>query len=824
MSASGIAALVGAAAPGVAQGIGNYMQTSADQKQAQGALPTTNAASDQTKDDFLANPSNPAFHDPNHPAWGVLSNMTGLPQQGIPAPPMPQMPAAQMGAPINTMGAPMVQPGGGATTQFENGGPVGYQNGGVVRQNFGKPTITPEFTKGPAIPVGPNSGIVPASTEGQILTMDAGGMVPDGFTAQPGVSGGGRGASLVEGFQAGQNIGHNLQQAWNEHSSRKATGEAAAQALTANSDGGENYHPQGVLGDAKDSVEGFFHHLFGGTLDDNHKPNADQALPPGAAPPAAGDGTTPAPPPAAGATPGAVPPGGQPITPAPAGGPPPAQAIPTGAPPAAAPSVGAGPGIPVQSQPGQPKSVNPEDPQGMAGQVAQQTAAKTIVASDPNVAAGIASKTPEASGKAHSLTPEYWQQSNKLMQKAVYKAALAGEDPAKVYESLTAMRNAHFQGQVLKQAATAYQAFQNNDMKNVEQAIKNINYYLPNGQDIEVKKATAQDAATDKTGNTRPGDIMHANPYYGFYGHEGEPQYIKVDQQYLQSLGQGALDPQKIQEAQLKAYGAQQEAQSNRIKAQGEFMTGQGRQLTGAASFGKMTLAQQSAEVDRRLKIAAGNKDQAEANWYNTRQPGGNNGQPKITTANLLQVQKQVADMTDKLVQGQPTTAQPMIPSKDANGQVIMGPDGKPVMEMNMSPGAGKGIPDPNRIPSYLKDVTPEGQENIKILGGQIAAANLSSFASNPSRAIELAARINNYEKNPTTHVNPKTGAKEKDFGYDNKNGIAHVWVGNDYVNVYLQPNVADEAGGGSPEAPPPGGNSAGATSGGGNEGPDAFQ
>ncbi len=453
-------------------------------------------------------------------------------------------------------------------------------------------------------------------------------------------------------------------------------------------------------------------------------------------------------------------------------------------------------------------------------QQATQIATKSVAANQ-EVQQGVPDKTPEQSELPHSMTPEQWQHMNLLKQKAVMAAARAGEDPAKVYESLTAMQNAHFQGQILKQLGTANVAFQNGDMKSVEQALKNVNYYLPNGQDIQFKKATAQDAAADPT--VKPGDLMYRNPFFGMYGHEKDPEYTKIDSQHIQSLGAAALNPQTVQEAQLKSYSAQQEAQSNRIKAQGEFMTGQGRQLTGAASYGKMNLAQQSQDVDRRLKIAAGNKDQAEANWYNTRQPAGSNtGQPKITLASLRSLQNDAATYTDRIVQGQPTTS-PVMVSDGAGGTTP-----------NLSPGAGRAIPDASRIPAWATNgvdktgkpvpLTPEQQENVKVLGGQINSANAGLPGMNTPKAVELAARITHYQSHPTTHTDPATGKPAKDFVYDRDNGTAHVWVGNAYENVYLKPNVADESGaGGGPEAPPPGGNSA-PNSGGENEGPDAFQ
>lgn len=865
MAASGLGSLVAAAAPGAMQGIGQAVGSYQDYKKQQG---TDAAVADMTGG------SNTHLADQNHPVWGILNNLTGnpgnapLPGGGTPAQASPipppqamdssQFPAAQMGAAIPTNNAGMVNGPISVAAQNQMTAPQQLQNGGVVRANYGRRTIAPSFERGPVLPTGPNNtvngptsppmqgmagyedggvvrdtamgqGITPASTEGQMLMFDAGGVVPDGFHEQQGISGvpmSGRGAALVEGIQAGQNIGHNLQQAWHANRSREAAaqyGGAVAGVDVNNPNSGSAPGGEDWLGKAKDAVEGFFHHMNNVSLDDNHKPNGAQAIPaPGAAPSGGVSAPGGSPVPTNGPSPGAgAPPSGGAAPAALAAATPSPIPNPAGAAPGAAPPhPGAGPAQPPGAQPNGAAPVAGGTPQQPSLQQQATQVATKAVAANQEVQQGVPDKTPEQSQLPHSMTPDQWNHMNLLKQKAVMSAARAGEDPAKVYESLTAMQNAHFQGQILKQLGTANIAFQNGDMKSVEQALKNVNYYLPNGQDIQFKKADASDVAKDPS--VRPGDLMYRNPFFGMYGHEKDPEYTKIDSQHIQSLGAAALNPQTVQEAQLKSYSAQQEAQSNRIKAQGEFMTGQGRQLTGAASYGKMNLAQQSQDVDRRLKIAAGNKDQAEANWYNTRQPSGSNGQPKITMASLRSLQNDAANYTDRIVQGQPTTSPVMV--KDENGQPTP----------NLSPGAGRAIPDASRIPAWATNgvdktgkpvpLTPEQQENVKVLGGQINSANAGLPGMNTPKAVELAARITHYQSHPTTHTDPSTGKPAKDFVYDRDNGTAHVWVGNAYENVYLKPNVADESGtGGGPEAPPPGGNSA-PKGGGENEGPDAFQ
>lgn len=765
---SPLGSFLGAASPGIASAGKQFAQTGADQKQANAMLPGTTAAADQAMDQFRASP----MQDPGHPVWDVLSGLVGGPPGGgAPAAPAPQ------GIPTDANG--MVNAPISIAQQGQMAQPVaGMQNGGVVALNSGDPTVRPTFTRGPAIPTGPNSGIVPASTEGQILTMDSGGVVPDGFVQQPGISGvpmSGRGASLVEGFQAGQNIGHNLRQAWDTNRSREATGQAAKQTVSAdvdNSDDGSS-HPQGMIGSAKDAVEGFFHHLHEGTLDDNHQPNQPAPGSPSYQPPAAGvpagpagapAGAAPAPSPVAGAAPAA-----------PNGAPPAPGAGPAGA-PGAAPAAGqpgAGPNVGAQSPQGQPQPVNP-------ALQAASNAAKADVVSDPNVRAGVPQKSPEESGKPHSLSPDYWRKNNELMQQAVYRAAKAGEDPAKVYESLTAMRTAHFQGQVLKQAAAANIAFQNNDMDSVKRALQNINYYLPNGQDIKFKTASADDAAKDPS--VQVGDLMHSNPYANMYGHQHEPAFTKIDQQYIQQLGQGALDPQKMQQAQLASYTAQMEAHEKMTTATGAADTGQGRKMWGAAQLQNSNLKAQNQDVERRLLISKGDLNEANAGKAN-REPvdRSGSGQPKVTQASIRARQNDVSSYVDKASLGQTEVE----PTKNPDGST------------NLSAAAGRPIPNPAKIPSVLTGLSPDQRENVKVLGGSFAAANPQMPKE---EAAQMAARITRIQsaKVPPTHIEAD-GKRHVDFYNDQAKGIAHVWVGNGYRSFYTAPVAADESPAASP-------------------------
>jgi hypothetical protein len=800
MDASALSSLVGAAAPGVAQGvngaINSYQQYKGDQ--AVDAMNKQVAADNGTTSD-----SNLAAA--NHPVWNVLNNITGNPGNaalpgpsggsGIPTAPQmdaSQFPAAQMGAAIPAPAA---------------GGPAQMQNGGVVKRNAGVPTTYPSFVKGPAIPTGPNSGIVPASTEGQILTMDAGGVVPDGFHEQQGISGvpmSGRGAALIEGLQAGQNLGHNLKQAWDTNRARSAASDYAGVATAPDVNNPDAANPQqqpSMIDKAKNLVEGFFHHIHEGTLDDNHSPNQPAPGSPNYQPPAAGVPAGPGAP-GAGAAPSASPLSAGPAPGTPAGGPPvPASGgapnpapTPAGAPgqpttgaggPPPAAGAGAGPNVPAQPQPGQPQPVSPTQ------QAATQNVVKQV-AGNPEVRSGVPDKTPDQSGLPHSLTPEYWAKLNAAKTKAVQAAAAAGEDPAKVYESLTAMQNAHFQGQILKQLGTANVAFQNGDMKSVKQALSNVNYYLPNGQGITFKDADAADVAADKTGQTKLGDPMYKNPFAGLYGHENDPQFTKIDAQHIQMLGTAALDPTNVQKSMLESYNAQNNAHKENLTAQGAYMTGEGKRSIGAADLQNSNLKAQNAEIDRRLaeskirlNLSAAGKDDREP------VDRSNNGQPKVTQASVRARQNDVSTYVDNILTGQPQAE----PTKNPDGSI------------NLSTAAGKTTRNPGVIPSWGAGFTPEMRENTKVLGGSFAAANPQMTKED---AAQMGARITRFQQKPTSHVGPD-GKRNPDFF--EKDGVAHVWVGNGYRSFYTAPNAADEtpspvntggggSDGGSAEAP----------------------
>lgn len=723
----------------------------------------------------------------------------------------------------------------GSIAQGAGGALSGMQNGGVVKSNYGRPAIQPEFTKGPALPTGPNDTAIPQftqstarstpdgyeaggtvnsarqqaiqvgvgrdqtgigqspltpSTEGQVLTMENGGPVPGyadggfvnpGTTVQAPMTGGP--AGFIQGLAEGQVLGRNLHEAFLQHEARKKAADYAGNVVgidAQNQQSGDQAQPPSMLDRARDAVEGFFHHLHEGTLNDEHQPNgpAQPPVPPAGAGPAAPQAAPAQPAPNGQAIPSSQPAAG---VAAPAGQ---TAAQPA---PAAAPAAPAQAQGPVGWQKGTGAPSNPASqfaggtpPQAAAppAQQNQQVATGLAAAAakqDPQANAGIPQQTPEESGKPHSLTADYWKESQQKLQAAVRSAAMAGEDPQKVYDSLTAMRNAHFQGQILRQLSAANTALLNGDEKSVRQALSNVNYYLPNGQGMTFKNATAADVKAG--GASETGQLMYRNPMFGLYGHQGEPEYITVTPQHLQLLGASALDPRTVQETMLKTYSAQAAAQKEMVQAQGEYMTGQGRLLWGTAANKKADIDAQLEPTRQFLMKMTGVKNAAEAGYYDRKQDKAGAGLgPKVTMASLQKAQNDAMKAVDDNVQGMYSTGQ----------ETITGPNGQPIP--NLTGTAGKQMHDAARIPSIFKGMSADQQSQARQMSATIAGANVGDVS--PQEAAELGARIVRGAKG--VHINPQTHQREKDVAFDPGRNTVHIWVGNGWRNVYIRPNVTD--------------------------------
>lgn len=759
---------VAAAAPGAAQGVSNIQGDMAAKavKQGMPAIEQGVTSALQSDPNLKVQAMSPAQLD---------SGQTGMPS----APPVAAHPMTDASHPFwNVMSS--LAGGGGAAPAASGGAIPAMENGGVVRSNYGKPTRAPGFegdgrgvipasTQAPPsgyqnggvvrqspIQVGAGrdmtgvgQGVIPASTEGQVLTMAGGGPVPDGGVAPAGADGGfipnsesvqapmtGGPAGFVSGFAEGQNIGHNLEQAWMAHRAREANAQASDAANTDPTQMQQPAQPS-AMDKARDAVEGFFQHLHDHTLGENDKPNHMQAVP---------------------AQPGQ-----------------PAQ-------PGAAAPTDATAAVKAAAVTGQ-KAMQSGAAQPQAQAMAQKAAAVTA----RTVGAQQAQQDEQQGGPApipHSQTTDYWEESNRKMVAAAHAMALAGENPFVGMQAMQAARTAHYQGQIQRYLSGAYTAYQRGDTQGVVTALKNMNYYLPNGQDLEVRKATADDVKAGRAQDV--GSVMLKNPMYGIPGELGKNEWEEVNNQSLYSWGQAALDPQTVQQAALSTYSAVMNAQAKVSAAEGARLTGEGRYEWGLGMRQKADADAQLVPVRKYLSFALGKKAEAEANWFNDRAATtkGLTG-PKITFPALQQAQQNAIKAVDGQIRGATTMQPPYIAGPP-------GPDGKPTQIPN--PAAGKEMPDASTAGSLFKGLSPDQRVATERLAATFAGANIGNM--NSVEAAELAARVVRMQgaKVMPTHIDPATKKPANDIIFDPKRNTVHVWVGNGWQNAYIQPNISEAA------------------------------
>lgn len=795
-----------AATPGVSQ---------AQNDQVDAQLQGANAASDAANPELQA-----ALHpmaDPNHPVWNVLGAAAGGGGGGIPT------------------------------------GVDGMQSGGLVRRNSGSPTraipqmngkpalgevrpavdanavddaptlamrkggVVPEMAAGRGRSMG--QGITPGSTEGQIVTMESGGPVPgydqggavsdmgmppsgSNFMSVPGQATPpvtGRAAGLSTGLAAGMAEGHNLREAFEQRQQR----EAAVGATNASEDVWEKqYRKANGMPDAEDEQQGglratinnFMHHLIHHSHDsDGSTPNQQLVGQAGVTYPQQGGGAISAP---AGATPAA---------PAQGAGIPPAAPQP-GAPaqPGAAPAPASTPASPATQAAAKGTQIaaaatgNPAQAQATGA-----AAAKAVTESSAAAAAGT---TPEqqAPPKA-SLDPRDVIAMERAKIRAANAATRAGMDGGRVYNALSMQQNAHFQGQYLQQIALAQQALTRGNYDDMQKYLRNANYYLPNGQDLEFKKASDVFSADDlqKRGldsNTR----VINNPFYGLPGHTSDPQYVPLNPMTLGALGQNALDPRAFTSGFQEQYKLGVEAQANLTKANAAQTLGTGRLLQGQAAV-------TNAHTTMFLAPYRASMDQAHADAYeasaNKALKGNAGGGMKVTPSSVLASQKAAGSAFDNAAQGELEPVPTQTPQLGADGKPVLGPDGKPVMQDNLSPGAGRQVRNPNNVSPLFKDLTAGERQNGRQMAQTLAGANVGRMS--PEEAGQLSAMIIRDQREASrnggrggTHINPDTGKPERNVVYAPDKGAdgqqyPAVWVWNNgrYVHAWTTPNMSEDTG-----------------------------
>lgn len=411
---------------------------------------------------------------------------------------------------------------------------------------------------------------------------------------------------------------------------------------------------------------------------------------------------------------------------------------------------------------------------GISPPIPQQQLAQ--VAGNPAAAKGIPEKGDSGhpatgSGEAHSLTTDYWDQSDRLMANAVRASALAGHDPDATFTALNHMRTSFIQGHMLRNLSAANVAMQNGDMAGVEQGLHNMNYYLPNGQNLTIKK--------DGSGN-----LVYQNPLQPFLDTRGQPtdaktgtpNMIPVDQQHLQMLGMAVMDPMKVNDVLVNARSAAAKQQLERARAQAALVTAGGAADRGIA-------ARERAATGAQLAPSQIYKNVGMGNYYSEKIAA----QIKSATAKPDPLAYKAGQDASKAVfdsaQGQQQTAPAMTARVGRDGKPVVGADGQPIMDPSMAPNAGKTFRDPSLVPAGLKGKNPDQLAQIASLAGELGAANHGRMPS--ARAAELATRL--YNHNGSVHPNPADKTKmvaDVKFSKDRSQGW--IWNGKAWENFSL--------------------------------------
>lgn len=866
---------VAAAAPGIKQGIDAMNAprpglSAAQQDSMDASLQAANSTSDADNATLQA-----ALHpmaDPSHPVWPVLSAAAGAPQQGVPTQSTP--PGLSKGG---VMPVSKMPPKGPLPANF--GGAKNYQNGGPVRgANYGSLVKRPEFTRGPAIPatdangirsadlggvhgrtgyetggpvdgsgrggsLGLGQGITPASTEGQVLTMDEGGAVPTSQAnfmqppamSQPPVTG--RAAGFASGLQSGVALGHNLEEQWHQNEARRALyaqqgteGQVAEKEYRLANPGMAPMEDENIGGpmDRLHSVINNFASILGFHSHDENGSQPDPRLV-SKGTNTSTTGALPAP------SPAAAPPGG-PASPGPSppGSPAPGGAAPVPGPPGA---TGAPAAAPAPAAPGAGPAGSPSTPPAAAAAKGQAAAASTGAGPQQSAATGAAvasttaalAKPPQRSadnqtpGGAYSMDPHDQIIMERAKTRAAQAAALAGLDPTRVYSALSAQQTAHFQGQYLMQIGRAQQAMQLGHYDDMEKYLKNAGYYLPNGQDVEFKKASdLSDADRAKLGpdidsNTR----LVTNPFFGMAGHQGESQYVPLNPITLGSFAQAAMDPRAFAQGQMEMLKAGREYQVNMLKAQASMGVGQGRLLLGQAAYGKMLDDQAKTPANLADTRAQADLRESQAAYWRSKGQGTGGSAVKIKPSDVEKAQQDAGKAFDDSRQGQLETASPYM--LDAKGQPQKDPaTGQPIP----NPHGNQPYRNPQHISPLYQSLSPQEANEGRGLAGELHSANMNMT---PQESADLAARIVQQMRpsangQPQTHINPKSGKPEKNVvtyqakGHDGQMYPAvRVWADGHYIIAWATPNV-DTSGGETPAQGIESGGGTGSASEGGNE------
>jgi hypothetical protein len=361
-------------------------------------------------------------------------------------------------------------------------------------------------------------------------------------------------------------------------------------------------------------------------------------------------------------------------------------------------------------------------------------AATTAAATDPSASAGIPQDSAKKS-KKHSMTREDDDELEERIMEATRAAALAGHDPQEVYKSLSSIKTAHYQGNILKNLNAAGVALQRGDTKAVEQALKNVYYYFPDGDELTMK-------------HDAQGRLLYQDPFNP-QNEDGSDNYIPVDAAHLQMLGMAAIDSTKLNDAIVGAKTAA-------VERQAKLQNAQAATDNATTRRGELEVKQKLVPSQIYLNTAKGAEAEAKSRMDSLRL--------RLSLKGNGQMTKQSQEASDKaarrvfqLAQGQETT----VPVLDEKGNP------------NFSPAAGKTIRDPAKVPTYLKGKSPDQLVTIAATAGNIASANVGRMSQD--EAVQIAARL---EDARAQYHDTVTGETQPNVRVSKDGNWAQLWNG----------------------------------------------
>lgn len=394
-------------------------------------------------------------------------------------------------------------------------------------------------------------------------------------------------------------------------------------------------------------------------------------------------------------------------------------------------------------------------------------------------------QSPSEAGRPDSLTPQFYDNLQHKMLMAAAAAQLAGRDGAATYQSLNAMSNSYFQGQMMRNLSSAYVALMTpSDDKQakaaaVTKALHNVYYYVPDGNKLNIK--TGPDGMPQYQDPVYPYLTKDGKPT-NVEGPDTTPNYVDVTADHLRLLGQALSDPTKMSDLlysyrmrPINARMAMMEAQAKADTATGALLTGRGREQQGAAAMGRAATGAQRAPYQNAKDRAAATLDYARANasQYALRAAAG----LKLDPASQKAVQATTAAV-DARLRG---------PIKDVSAADVGD-------NMALQGAVGKTYRDNSKVAPDLQKLGGGDISKIHSWAAGIVSANPRGVA--PETAADLATQV--YRSANKTHKGAD-GKQAPDVMVDEQKGVIHLWnpQSNSWNNIPYNSGVGSAVGDG---------------------------